>query len=115
MKFADSGHEKRYQELAAICQFTAGEKDFAAALFLLSSHLLAWKGDVAKHVRPGSIIFSKLMKKIGPWSGSEKAMVKLAAALYNSNWKVDVNDVFWSLDANNAELALEALRIRFQG
>ncbi|MGI6328099.1 MAG: hypothetical protein ACOX1I_03945 [Dethiobacteria bacterium] len=31
-----------------------------------------------------------------------------------TSWKADVNDVFWNLDAENVDLALEALRIRFQ-
>ena len=114
MKFTDSDHEQRYREMAAICQFQPGEKDFAAAIFLLSSPLLAYKVNASKHMIPGEIRFAGLMKKIGPWSGSEKAMVKLAAAMYNSVWKVDVNEAFWRLDGGNTELALEALRIRFQ-
>lgn len=113
MKFANQEHEKRYQELAAICQPNSRAKDFPAALFLLSSPLLARKSDVAKHVRPGSIIFSKLMEQIGPWSSGEKGLVKLAAAMYNSRWKVDVNDIFGSLDDKNTGIALEALRIRW--
>ena len=112
--FADSDHEKRYQEFVAICQPNHGEKDFAAAIFLLSSPLLSRKGDAAKHVKTGQIQFSQLMKKIGPWSGSEKAMVKLAAAMYNSVWKVDVNEAFRRLDDGNVKLALEALRIRWE-
>jgi len=53
------------------------------------------------------------MKAAGPWSSSEKALLRLAAALFNSSWKADINDVFWSLDHDNVNLALEALKIRF--
>ena len=90
----------------------SSEKDWHATLFILSSPLLAKK--CSKYVKSRKILFPELMEAAGPWSSSEKALVKLAAALFNSSWKVDINDAFWSLDINNTNLAIEALKIRFQ-
>jgi hypothetical protein len=48
------------------------------------------------------------------WSSSEKAMVKLALQLYNySNNKQNVIDTFSRLDQNNFQLAVNAIKIRF--
>lgn len=120
MLFQNDEHAEKYRSFSSKFQNVIrrefvkdiATKDVAAALYLLSSPLLAGKG-MAEYVWPGQIRFSELIKKIGPWSGSEKAMVRLAAALYNSSWKIDINDVFWSLDEGNTEIALEALRIRW--
>lgn len=112
MEFTDIDHQERYRELLKKAQVKESEADWRAALFLLSSPLLAGKG-AARYVQPRKIELSDLMKAAGPWSSSEKALLRLAAALFNSSWKADINDVFWSLDHDNVNLALEALKIRF--
>ena len=114
MKFTDDLHREKFHEMVGKCQARPGEKDLLAAVYLLSSPLLAGKR-VEKYIRPGEIRFSELMESSGAWSSGEKGLLKLAASLFNSCWKADVNDIFWSLDTENAELALEALRLRFQG
>lgn len=112
MKFADSGHFKYFQKLIKGTRARRDKKDWLAALFLLSAPLLAGKR-TEEYVGCGMIRFAELKQKMKPWSSSEKAFVKLAAALFNSSWKADINDIFWSLDADNVNLALEALKIRF--
>lgn len=113
MHFADKLHHKKFQEMMRICHKRQMENDYLAAIFLLSSPLLGKKAE--KYIWPGEIRFSELMERCGVWSSGEKGLLKLAASLFNSGWKADLNDIFWSLDAENVELALEALRIRFQG
>lgn len=113
MRFADDLHREKFQEL--MCnghKHTAG-KDYLAAAFLLSAPLL-WKKS-APYIRPGGIHFSGLLEECGAWSSGEQGLLRLAASLFNCGWKADLNDVFWNLDAKNLDLALEALRIRFQG
>ena len=112
MEFADVEHTEQYRNLMGKATAKDSESDWAAALFLLSSPMLARR--CAKHVKPRKISFTELMEETKPWSSSEKALVRLAAALLNNSWKCDINDAFWSLDTDNTELALEALRIRWQ-
>jgi hypothetical protein len=112
MMFIDIDHQEKFNEFAMKAGITDQEKDWQAALFILSSHLLARR--CAKYVNRREIGFTELMDEIKPWSSSEKALVKLAASLFNNYWKIDINDIFWSLDVENTALALEAIRIRFQ-
>lgn len=114
MDFLNITHMESFKELVKKAKARPGEKELKAALFLLSSPLLAGK-DTGRYVEEGTIRFSELVSKMGPWSSGERALVKLAAALFNSYWKADVNEVFRSLDADNTRLALEALKIRFRG
>lgn len=113
MKFADELHRQEFEKLVNKCHAQMGEKDIRAAVYLLSSPLLSRKR-CERFVHACGIRFSELQEKCGAWSSSERGLAKLAASLFNSSWKADVNDVFWNLDAENVDLALEALRIRFQ-
>lgn len=112
MKFADVEHLECFQELIKKAKAGDSEKNWRATLFLLSSPLLARR--CAKYVERQKILFPRLMEESRPWSSGEKALVKLAAALFNNSWKIDVNDIFWSLDDDNTALALEAIKIRFR-
>ncbi len=88
------------------------DPEYLAALYVLASPLLASK-NVHQYVKPGEIDFSKMFKAYGVWSSSQKSFAKLAAGLFSSSWKADINQVFYNLDADNVKIALEALRIRF--
>lgn len=112
MEWADYEHMQLYWEFMAKAKAKESQFEWAAALFLLSSPLLAKR--CAKYIKPRSICFTELMEAAKPWSSSEKALVKLAAALFNSSWKADINDIFWSLDLDNTDLALEAIKFRFR-
>lgn len=49
-----------------------------------------------------------------PWSSSERFMLNLALHLFNENNKVNLSDMDY-LDENNRKIALEAIRMRFNG
>lgn len=36
--------------------------------------------------------------------------MKLAAALFNSTWRVDINDVFWHLDADGFSVGFRSAK-----
>lgn len=110
MRFKDEHHAAKFKELILRAQ-AHGERDYTAALFLLSSPLVARR--CSKYVEPRGIKFTALIKASAPWSSSEKGLVKLAAALFNNHFKCDVNDAFWNLDSNNTAIAIEAIKIRF--
>jgi hypothetical protein len=55
------------------------------------------------------------LKRISrPWSQSERFMLNLALHLFNESHKVNLSDMDY-LDANNREIALKAIRLRFAG
>lgn len=70
--------------------------------------------DFSKWIKPGEINFSSILKQCKAWSSSEIALTKLAATLYNSRWKVSIDDVFYSLDGRNVEIALMAIAMRYR-
>ena len=112
MEWTDYKHMECFQELIKKAEARVSEKNWRAALFLLSSPLLGRR--CAKYIKPREIGFTELMEEIKPWSSSEKALTRLAAALFNNSWKIDINDIFWSLDLDNTALALEAIKLRFR-
>lgn len=111
MVFQDTDHEQNFGLFVEKTECGYGEPDYMAALFLLSTPLLARR--TMNHVKRRAIEFPKLLELIKPWSSSEKALVRLAASLFNGSYKADVNDTFWNLDAANINLVLKALEIRF--
>ncbi len=111
MKNIAADHLNRFRTLAIKAGARCNEPEYMAALYLLSAPVLASR--VEGHVEYRQIRFSKLAGVAEPWGGGEKALVKLAAALFNSCWRADLNEVFGALDSHNRELALVALRIRY--
>lgn len=47
-------------------------------------------------------------------SSSELSLLKLAIQLYNGNGATSVNEIFNTLDSDNANLALNAIKIRYK-
>jgi len=110
--FISEEHANTYQTLAYKAQ-AGRSSEFRAALYVLAA--IKYK-DLRKYVEPEAINFVTLMKDCKPWSSSEKALVRLAATLFNAgSWPVPVGDIFYSLDESNTGVALEALKIRYQG
>lgn len=110
MQFVSDIHRHKYSELAIRAQ-AGDDREFQAAIYVIA----ALPKDVKDYIEPRKIYFSRLMKDCKSWSSSEKAMVRLAATLYNdSAWPVRVGDVFFHLDQTNTRVALEGLRLRYQ-
>ncbi len=60
----------------------------------------------------GTIKTGLLRKVSGPWSDSEKFMLKLALHLFNERNKVNLGDMDY-LDDSNKKLAIEAIKLRY--
>jgi hypothetical protein len=109
MWFKNEEHAQSFAKLKARAQVTSG-KEFLATLYVLG----ATGKSLNKYVFPGEIHFEELAKDAAPWSSGKKAHVKLAATFFNSMaWPVTVQDVFYSLDRDNLQVALEGLRFRY--
>ncbi len=112
MKFQDRIHEVTFRKFMAEAGAGCNDPEYLASLFVLSSNLLY--GRTERYVGHMRIRFMDLVRDMECWSSGEKSLVLLAAALFNSSWKADLNYLFWNLDDKNVELALEALKIRFK-
>jgi hypothetical protein len=109
MYFRDDRHRDIF---LALRQKAGVGKDceYDSALYVLS----ALGKPIEKYVQPGAIEFKKLKQVSRAWSSSEKALLKLAATLFNdSTWQAKVGDVFHHLDEDNCRVALQALEIRY--
>lgn len=111
MVHISTDHLNRFRAFAQKAKTNSSEPDFVAAIYVLSAPLLS--GKVDNYIGDRIINFSEMMVAMNPWSSGEKALIKLSAALYNSAWEVNINEVFWPLDPAHVKIALEALKIRF--
>ncbi len=111
MWFKNQEHKYLYVKLLDQAKVKTGEREYMAALYVLA----VLPKPVDKYVSLRQVSFDNLFKAAKPWSSSEKALAKLAAALFNSTyWKATIHEIFYSLDADNCLVALEALKMRYQ-
>ncbi|MBP3951155.1 hypothetical protein [Bacillus suaedae] len=59
-----------------------------------------------------TIKVQSLQRNAGPWSNSEKIMLKLAFHLFNERYKFNLSDLDY-LDDYNKKLAFDAMKMRF--
>ena len=86
--------------------------EYTAAIYVLAG--IGNGKPVSKHVLPGEIKFPALFRSAKVWSSSEKALAKLAATLFNySSWPAKIGDIFYHLDEQNSQVAIQALKIRY--
>ncbi|TXL68097.1 hypothetical protein FHP05_00105 [Cerasibacillus terrae] len=90
--------------------------EWASIIYLFKNHskLQNYLTNYYFDLDNGLILVKELLKKSKPWSRSEQFMLKLAIHLFNSEAKVDLNDIDY-LDINNKQLVMEAFKIRFKG
>ena len=109
MHFVSEDHRERYQALMAET-FAGNDREFQAALYVMT----AVDKDFSQFVEFRTVDFPSIMKASRRWSSGEKALIKLAACLFNDTaWPVKIGDVFFHLDYENTRVALEGLRIRY--
>lgn len=113
MKFKNDWHEELFNSLVfKVGAWARKDREYCAALYALAA---TEKENILKYADPDGIEFDDLLKAAAPWSSGEKALVSLAAALFNySAWSATINDVFYNLDGANVDAALEALRLRYK-
>lgn len=109
MYFKDDKHK----ELFLALKQKAGQGndcEYTAALYVLS----ALGKPIEKYVQPGAIEFKKLKQVSRAWSSSERALIKLAATLFNAaRSPAYIDEVFYSLDEENTRVALQGLELRY--
>lgn len=120
MNFINEKHEERFKELTKNIGLTDRERRVAMYILSGNSDLYSnvssiydfkdgyFKMDLDEDEKGNTVIKWKI-----PFSSSEKALVTLAFDLFSGNSTIGVYDVFRSLDIQNRELALSALRYAF--
>lgn len=108
MEFLSDSHENTFLDLMALNGSPSSRG--MAALYLLA---LLGSG-MARYISPSEIAMDKLLEDSKPWSSGERALVRLAAHLLTPwAWPCTVDEALSSLDANNFDAALEAMRIAY--
>ena len=109
MYFKSDDHKKLFLALKQ----KAGQGDdceYTAALYVLST----LGKPILKYIQPDGIEFSSLFNDSIAWSSSERALIKLAAALFNAaRSPAYIDEVFYSLDEENTRVALQGLELRY--
>jgi len=107
--FKSKEHEKSFNGLV-IRAGQGNDSEYTAAVYVLS----ALGKRIEKYVLPGEIKYPALFRVAKVWSSSEKALLKLSATLFNAGaWSAKIGDTFHHLDAENREVAIEAIKIRY--
>ena len=109
MKFISMNHRNEYQALAG--SLTEENSRLTATVYALSGIGMA---HVIKPLIHGHYIdMEALITEGAKWSSGEKALLKLASNIYDSDFPATIHEVFSSLDDENTKLALETLRLRY--
>lgn len=107
--FKDLKHQRCHSEL--LKKADKDNKQVLAAVYALAA---TGKEKVKEYIQNDRIDFDSLFEDAELWSSSEKALIKLAATLYNSStWPVTIGDVFYPLDTQNIQVVLDALKMRY--
>lgn len=112
MKFKNEQHQKLFNRLLAkIGTWATKDREYCSAFYALAA---TEKQNVLRYIEHEGIDFDQLLKDSEPWSSGERALVKLAATLFNSQgFPLTVQEVFYSLDRENIQAAMEAMVIRY--
>ena len=110
MHFVSEAHRGRYETLSDRAQ-AGDDREYQSALYVLA----ALDKDLEQFVGYWKIDFPALKRASRQWSSGEKAMIKLAANLFNNtSWRANITDVFCPLGRDFTQVALEGLRLRYQ-
>ena len=107
--FYDVEHEEKFKEACDILKPAHDEHDKISCLYLLS-YISISITEIIDHINSQYIEFRELLE--GKYSSSEKAMIKIAANLYNSSSNpCDISELE-KLDNINRPIALEAIQMK---
>lgn len=111
LQFKDTGHRERFEMWA----WPDPDRYSVAALFVLSA--IGKEEPLGKCIKPRlrSIDFERIKETGQNWSNGEKAMVNLAACLFNGHIHDTPLDAALSpLDQEHMAIALQGIRIRYE-
>lgn len=109
MYFKTADHQTAFNNLLE----KAGQvesREYKAAVYALA----AIGKDISGYILPGEIKYPAIFKEAEVWSSGEKALLRLSATLFDATlWKANLGDIFHHLDANNRQVAIQAIEIRY--
>lgn len=115
--FKDDDHKELFYLMME--KLKTDDIDYTSFAYLASS---IGKTELLDAVDARRVKHEQLLDLSSPYSSSEKAMIELGYQLFNGNnlYERDekpvfstVNNIFYSLDSNNREVALSAIKSRY--
>ncbi|MDK2882737.1 MAG: hypothetical protein PWP58_1073 [Bacillota bacterium] len=113
MWFRDQKHEMSYKNLVAKHCANEQSSGYLSALYILAA--LNKNGLLETvDVPECGLNFDLLLDAALSWSAGERALLRIAATLYNPYmWPTAIDDVFRHLNQTDFETALQALRLKY--
>ncbi len=113
--FINKYHKSNYLRLLKIIE--PGKLDVSFSSYILASIGILDKSEgainaIEKYYLPTGIDFNAMLETLSP-NAADRALIKLAANLYDSNNYANVNDVFSPLDDIYQAVAYQALLLKF--
>lgn len=102
----------RYQQLLELSGATPGDLERRALFHIISGNEELYNNVNSLYDFAENVIITECLEGDGYLSSSSRKLVKLAYHLYNG-YETSIVEVFSGLDDNNARLAIEAIKIRF--
>ena len=107
--FKDEKHVKLYRNFRRMINDRNSE-EYDSAVYLLA----AVGKTIPASIFESGIDFPELFQIGEVWSSGEKALLRLAATLFSTGtWQADIGDIFYHLDPENCQVAIQALEIRY--
>lgn len=120
MEFLNSQHEENFNNLTKKADVRNGDLERKSMFYIIASNddLFKQAGEIynfrddelqeRKETLEGDLYFPNVLT-----SNSSQKLLNLAVQLFNNTKDQNVLDTFSGLDTNNFELALNAIKIRF--
>lgn len=111
MWFINPTHKQRYYEMKVKAD-QADDIYYDSAIYILSA---VDKAEITDYVDQEHIHFERLTDNTSRWSSGEKAMIHIAWELFNGGpeEKKGIHDCFRSLGKTWAQVAVNAIRMRY--
>ena len=118
MTYLNEEHEKRYKILIKKSELNHEDREREVLFYLIAGNMDLYKQadkiydfgeQQLKCMTDGQVDFSNIYT-----SSSSKSLLLLAIQLYNNGTDITVSETFRYLDADTAQIALNAIKIRYK-
>ncbi len=105
--FKNEDHDFRYAQWET--KIPKNNVEYQAAIYCLA----ATGEPIQKYISRGGISFPALFEEADKWGSGERALIHLAAHLFNGSGKMGIAEIFSPLDEENRKVAIKALELRY--
>lgn len=118
MTYLNEGHEERYKILIKKSRLNYEDRERQSLFYLIAGNddlykqvdkIYNFKEQQLRCMKNGQVDFSNIYT-----SSSSKTLLKLGIQFYNNGSNTTVDETFKYLDGDNAQIALNAIKIRYK-